>query len=231
MIFMDALSRSVYEFSQQRRAALAAGLPFDFRDHRPGYRVSSSPDIVDARRKAREARDAYVRQLGDAWRSPGHPGGTVETPRRPTSIADANAMRRSSYLDYVARLGDAWQTPSRDAQQPDLGSRPGDLGFHRVSAAEFISAREGRPLNTGPDYDPAARMARHLRTEPDDKAEAMRKAAHQAYVDRLSSAWKQPTGQLYPTGADPSWRNRTGEGDPRRASEIEAQRQRWHGGR
>jgi hypothetical protein len=171
------------------------------------YRFDDSASLRDARARARGARNEMIERASNAWRTPGTR--YVETPR-PTSVADANAMRRSAYQQYCRRISDAWRNPvgvnlHRDGAEPDQGTR-----FHRVSPEEFAAAHNNR------------------RTE---SAEDLRRAALAERDQALQNAWKTPTGQLYPTRANPSWRNPTGQGDPRRATEIERQRQRWHGGR
>jgi hypothetical protein len=65
--------------------------------------------------------------------------------------------------------------------------------------------------NDQPDLASRPReVRRHLRAEPDDNVQARRNAAWAAYKDQLSNAWRT---------------------DPRAATAIERQGERWRGGR
>jgi hypothetical protein len=81
--------------------------------NRPGYRYIQGMD------RSEEARNDYIRDTMNAWRSPpptpptAPPTGTVpnDTPPRFMDAVQAEEIRHKAYQDYVARLCDAWRTP------------------------------------------------------------------------------------------------------------------------
>jgi hypothetical protein len=120
---------------------------------------------------------------------------TVETPR-PSNVHDAQTARRAAYDEYVRRISDAWRNPTnpnkpsavegfspqyrRDGAEPDQGTRPGDLGLHRVTPEEFAAGYARRP--TGTDQDPEVMRAAALRERDERLVNAWRSAA--AAVER-----------------------------------------------
>jgi hypothetical protein len=215
LVLMDSLQRSVFEHSRRLHTS---GLALDTRNHQPGYvypRVSS-PDIVDARQRAMDARREMIERNSNAWKSPirdaacpmcGHDpdddddvNGT-EDARRPTSLADATAMRRQAYDAMVKRGEQAWRM-GRDAAQPDQSSRPGELSsyLHPVSPEEFTRAfnRRSTGVSAGPGGD-----------QPD------KERAYRERVSALENAWRTPTGVANPSAA----------------TRVERQGEIWRGGR
>jgi hypothetical protein len=202
--------------SVQRRVA------FDAANHQPGYRSVSDAAVRAAQDARNSARARWIREMGDAWRSPQkravdkNPGGGLTCPRchgagkidgRECPRCDGEGFvedypagyehepkdaRSRAYFQMVQRLQDAW----KDAAQPDQSS----------SNAEWR-----RHLRNVPDPgDPNAMMRRHLRTEPDDDAQARRDRAYADYCARVSQAWKQNNPAA-------------------RANSVERQRRQWTG--
>jgi hypothetical protein len=104
---------------------------FDAYAHQPGYRMSDAAAVRDARREAREARQAWIKQLNDAWRTPvsvrdmrGTPaikdapepdnssqGERLRRHLRTEESDEAQARRDASWRAYCDQLGRAWQNP------------------------------------------------------------------------------------------------------------------------
>jgi hypothetical protein len=112
--------------------------PAQLTGHQPGFVALSDAQIAERRR----ARDAWVRNLSDAWRGDARRkkppddddenGGddddeTNNEDRRSRSASDARAAATRSYDAMVRRLSNAWRGPGRDAAQPDLGSTAEEL--------------------------------------------------------------------------------------------------------
>jgi hypothetical protein len=97
---------------QQSIARFAAGR-FDPSFHRSGFVEADSAEVRDARRAAREARDAYVKQLGDAWRraTPAVASSSIEERRRfVLDEASAQAMKEAAYKERNRALTEAWRS-------------------------------------------------------------------------------------------------------------------------
>jgi hypothetical protein len=88
--------------------------------------------------------------------------------------------RRAAYDEYCTRIQNAWRTPSRDAAQPDMGTRPGEMPFRRVSPQQFATA-----YNRGTSPGPGS-----------DNPEEIRRRAIEERDYQLQNAWRSP-------GADP----------------------------
>jgi hypothetical protein len=164
---MDSLQRSVYLCDQERKAALRAGVPFDFRNPRPA-------SLSDAQRAAREARNQMIDRQSSAWRMCHD---AVEPARRPTSIADAQAMRRAAYDSYCSKLTSAWKHPVNPNPPPTQYLRD---NFSQVSPSEYAAAfnRSGSAVMQPPRRP--------------DNPEEMRRAALKARDDYLVNAWRNP---------------------------------------
>jgi hypothetical protein len=185
--------------------------------HQPGYRTASNLSNIGsldaARDAARSARDAYVRDLNEAWRMDAKRRRKTESneeedpdeeeveetdSRRTRSAAD---VRTAAYDGYVKRLTEAWK-PSRPVNPTAAFAR---VGF-RPPARDAAE----------PDNASSAEiMRRHLRTEPDDDLQQRKDKAYADYVARISEAWRSPPG-----GADPG-----------AATRIERQAEQWRHGR
>jgi len=94
-----------------------------------------SSDARDARAAARDARDAYVRRLCDAWRAPSRGGGEPDAaeellrgapdPGDPSAMMarhlrteepdEAQARRDAAWAQYRDQLGNAWKIDPRAA--------------------------------------------------------------------------------------------------------------------
>ena len=96
-------------------------------DHQPGYRTTADAKVRDARREARDARQAWIKQLNDAWRTPGRDAGPepdaaealLRRHLRTEPDDDAQARRDGAYRDYVNQLGTAWQRGRTDPREAD----------------------------------------------------------------------------------------------------------------
>ena len=83
--------------------------------------MNHRPELTDAeaRRLRREARDAWIKQLGDAWRTPhgdaAEPdlGSRPEVMRRHLEPDNAQARRNAAWATYKDQLGRAWADPGR----------------------------------------------------------------------------------------------------------------------
>jgi hypothetical protein len=164
--------------------------------HAARHRSTDPASLRDARRMATDARNEMITQQRDAWKSPSHP--TVELPPpRPSNLRDARRMATDAYWSMVKRNEQAWRNPPnpnsnfeppsksklRDAAEPDMGTRPGDMPFHRVSPQEFLSAynRSGGSWMQPP--------------RPGDLVE-LRRRADASYEERnrlQREAWRNPT--------------------------------------
>lgn len=123
---------------------------FDADNHRPGYRMSSVPAVLDARAKAREARDAYIERTVNAWRRPTRDfvepdqstrrgaadperadevEAQLERWREPGGIdrlaRDLEAKRRANHEEFAANLSNAWRTNKGTAAPATLGQEKG----------------------------------------------------------------------------------------------------------
>jgi hypothetical protein len=127
---------------------------------------SAGRNARDARTAAQDARDAYVRRLCDAWRTPscdaaGPDAGTQLLHRhlRGTEEDDnAAAAREKSYAAYKARLERAWRNPA--------------------------PAAEGNETRLEAWRKPGARPGLHQDAIKDSAA------AYAAYVERIGRAWR-----------------------------------------
>jgi hypothetical protein len=140
-----------------------------------------------------------------------------ETVRTPMMIMDSACGHRPGFVQLtdeliakrweardamIRRAEQAWRTPDRDAAEPDLGSRPEELLRRHLW---------GKPDDDGASDpgNPSAVMRRHL-TKRDEQAQRERDLAWTRYRDNLANAWKT---------------------NPRAATAIERQGERWRGGR
>ena len=112
---------------------------------------------------------------------------------------------RRAYADYCRDAGlpeaDSAERVRREARA-DYIRRLSDA-WKRPPRAAWDAAQPD--LGSRPEE-----LRRHLRTEPDDDAQARRDRAWADYCDRVSNAWRT---------------------DPRAATAIERQGERWRGGR
>jgi hypothetical protein len=119
MEMMDAWQKDVASWAAEKRNAVR---------HAPGYITSDAPAVLDARRKATQARDAWVRSKVEAWLKPFHIGD------QPPHIDPQGAMNRymngdpdddddddtngnndareRQYRDRCKTLENAWKTPT-----------------------------------------------------------------------------------------------------------------------
>jgi hypothetical protein len=150
---------------------------------RPGY-VSDTGALRDsayARASAIKARDAYIRDTTNAWRTCGR----VDLTLRAAPIADdyscldvAQAARDAARDAYVLRLQDAWRTCGRVEDAGTTSSTP--IGY--------------RPEND-PDYD----------LDPDDNADVLQAKKDELYEQRkrdLENAWRHPANTSPATAAN-----------------------------
>jgi hypothetical protein len=153
------------------------------------------------------------------------PGGSVRVPlfcvdtyqlnNRPLSrlsdlsAADLDRHRPGYRLSDQASKSD--KLSGLDAAARDARTATRDAYFEMVKRAENAWRT---PIRDAAEPDLASRpeevMRHHLRTEPDENAQARRDAAWAQYRDQLGNAWKT---------------------DPRAATAIERQGERWRGGR
>jgi hypothetical protein len=181
MLTMDALQKSVFLCDQERKRALRAGIPFDFRNPTPSR---------DANPRA--ARREMIDRTVTAWRSPNAIPNENSTPR-PAPLRDAPngqhrplldaqqaaQMRRAARETRDAALQTAW----RNIPNPSLSTvETRDMEFHRATPQEFLTALNRRRDGAQPDYG----------TRPGDNPEEMRRRALAERDAYLVNAWKSP---------------------------------------
>ena len=150
-------------------------------------------------------------------RDPGkYPDADLRLDRRRSDDAQVTDARRLAYDGYVKRLTQAWKhRPARDANQPDNSSPPEIMRRYL----------HGAPA---PHDDPAGAMRHHLGGEPDENnAEGLMRRRMRGDVGPDAGARERAYAQRK-ANLENAWR---GQSDPRRAGKIEAQREKWHGGR
>jgi hypothetical protein len=96
--------------------------------NRSGFVSVNSPAVRDAQRMARDARQAWIKRMCDAWRMPvsvtpvkdaAEPDAAEALLRRHLGTEpddDAQARRDRAYADYCARVSQAWQQPNPAAR-------------------------------------------------------------------------------------------------------------------
>jgi hypothetical protein len=100
------------------------------RDHQPHYVDVQTPAVLDAKRKATQARDSWVRSKVEAWR------GTTAPPitTTPVGVSDARAQAVQSRLDRIRRMNDAWRTRDNYLQPEKPARARGPTRYFRSSA-------------------------------------------------------------------------------------------------
>jgi hypothetical protein len=229
-----------------RRFAVA----FDAENHVPHY-ARPTGAVHDARKLRTAARNAYLRRLTDAWRTPGYDanaGGGFTCPEchgtgiDPDDDSDTDRCDECGGRGYIEAPNN-----SSSAQRNDPGSFYPDPrlrsdaavrdaraaatdSYHAMCARlrdawrtqdapqpdnSSSNAQFRRHMASVPDPgDPNENLIRrHLSTEPDAAAQRERDRVWEDYRQRLSTAWQ------------------TGQTNPRAASAIERQGERWRGGR
>jgi hypothetical protein len=180
-------------------------------------------DGLDAlRRPALEARAAWIRALGDAWRTTGgnHDAGVARFRlERTQALGEAG----SSSADRNGReIQKAVEASSSGPGKPAMSATDASCASANVAYAESVKRLQDawkRPGGYQPTPDPFQRTYGQKRpieprfstdgAQPDlGNIQARRDAAWNSYKDQLSNAWKSPAGRL----------------DPNRASGVEAER-------
>jgi hypothetical protein len=182
----------------QRRAL------YDANAHRPHYAVvdASDPRV----RAAAEARDAWIRGLQDAYRTPvGQPASAVAVakPQSPDNgngdddddddgDDDPEGLAARARDEYIARISNAYKTS-------------GPYAWAAAPPALMASTASPRnPSNGGPDDDPKAaataveaqRRRWNAESPVKDAAVADRDVSYDEYIHRLTTAWKRPYGPI-----------------------------------
>ena len=148
------------------------------------------------------ARDAREEMIDRATSAWRNP---LDAHRKAAATAQKQAnMRFSATAENAdpSRISDA-----RDARA--VANASYDAMCARLQDAWRTPGRDFAQPDMGTRPEDLALMRRHLRTEPDDDAQARRDAAWAQYRDQLGNAWKI---------------------DPRAATAIERQGERWRGG-
>jgi hypothetical protein len=93
MEMMDRWQKDVARWAAERRDAV--------RQHQPHFIDSNSPAVLDAKRKAVEARDRWLARQSNAWRGS-------------TNVPTGNVCKdaRASRLAWIDRATNAWKTPT-----------------------------------------------------------------------------------------------------------------------
>jgi hypothetical protein len=138
-------------------------VPVMLMDHDP--RFSRSTDATAARRAARDARVAWVRSLGDAWRGPAPSRHITQPVTRPTNVRDARALSNAAYREMCAKLQDAWRTPSRDAAEPN-NSSPAEVMRRHLSTEPDDNVQARRDAAWAQYRDQLSNAWRQGRTDP-----------------------------------------------------------------
>jgi hypothetical protein len=147
--------------------------------------------------------------------------------RVPMMIMDGNRVNLSDTVRFeggqphFARMADtASESSIEDLESPrdldalrDAARAARDAWIKQTCEAWRTPSRDAAEPDLGSRPEEVMRMRRHLRgTEEEDDAAALREKSYAAYKDRLSNAWR-------------------GRTDPRAATAIERQGERWRGGR
>ena len=117
-------------------------------------------------------------------------------------LGDLRDAARVARDQWIADMCDAWKRPpARDAAAPDLGSRPEELMRRHLFGPDDDGA---------PDPGDIGAEQRRRLTERREESQHERDRAWNRYRDNLANAWKT---------------------NPRAATAIERQGERWRGGR
>jgi hypothetical protein len=218
-----------FENHQPHFVRATAGVDLDLADHQPGFRYATDA----ARAAVRDARQEMIDKATSAWRTRRRRkdddddddddgdryktevmGAAGQNETNPSRIGVSSLSVRSWRGDDARSIADARAAVTRSYHQmcrrlqdawksgPMDASQP-DTGS---SLAEIRAHERGEPPES-------AMLRRHLSTEASAGAQAKRDAAWNAYKDRISRAYLQ------------------GRTDPRAATQIERQGERWRGGR
>jgi hypothetical protein len=138
---------------------------YDASHHRPHFADLTDASLEDGLRKAAEARDAWIRGLQDAWKTPSGQMQQPPGPRTSGSNDDDDDDGDLSPRDrYIQNLQTAYRTP---------------IGQAGPSGADAIEAQRRRWNAEIPAKDAAL---------------ADRDIAYGEYLDYLQNAWKRPCG-------------------------------------
>jgi hypothetical protein len=162
-IYMTDAMPSEYRAAISRRTAV-----FDALNHQPHYADLTDARLQDGLRKAAEARDAWIRGLQDAWRTPS--GQMAQPPDNGADQPDDDPRAA-----YIRRVSNAWRTP------PDLPARDPDDDDDPKAAATAVEAQRRRW---------------NAETPAKDAALADRDVAYGEYLDYVQNAWKRPCGAV-----------------------------------
>jgi hypothetical protein len=143
------------------------------------------------------------------------------------NFADLDTLRDAARRErsrWIGRMCDAWRAPPAGVVAGPGQQRQTNLEQHNRSALS-IEPDNGSQPDTGsrpweiaaherPDHDLNATMARH---------QQQRDRAYENYKTGLGERWRRPlsSGKLTPP--------HRGARDPKRAEELEAERERWLG--
>jgi hypothetical protein len=192
----------------------------DLSGHRPGY-VQLTDEQIAMRRTARDAAIETARQAwkGDARRRKKPDNGDdddddddyevmgAEGAQRtePERIGRSSLSVRSDDADRKRAAYETYCAKLRDSWK----SRPMDAGepSNSSSPAEWNAHRR----DVEPDHDAGRVLRGHLQTERNEENQRRRDLAWNDYKTRLAGAWQR------------------GRTDPRAATEIEQQREKWLG--
>ena len=172
-----------YRAAISRRPALTDARHY----YPPRTYVGDSAALRDAERKATEARDAWIRGLQDAWKTP---TGAMQTPpdnSDPDGDEDDDDL--SPRDAYIQRLQGAYRTP--------IGNGYGNGNGNGADAIEAQRRRWTREDGGGGRAPSSVTFGQHAPSAfPSRDAASLRDAraaadqAHAEYVARISNAWK-----------------------------------------
>jgi hypothetical protein len=168
----------------------------------PRTYVGDSAALRDAERKAVEARDAWVRGLGDAWRTP---GAMQSPPDNGDPDGDEDDGETLSPRDeYIRRTSNMWRTPmaspygngsvANAIQNAFIrrvspgGAVPGDEPAAIEAARRSRGSATPRGVTMGA-HNPAKFPSRDAAALKDARADADR--AYGEMVNRLENAWRR----------------------------------------
>jgi hypothetical protein len=155
---------------------------FDASRHRPGpVNVLSDEAMRDVRLAAMDARQRYIQQLNDAWKTqPGGAGGEPLTTAPSAEPGSDDDDVESARDRYIAGLQNAYKTP--------MGQAPAASADNIAGLTRSWLSPGARP-GPGPGYSDA-RPAVSRKTGTKDAA-ADREQAYAGYLDRLANGWRK----------------------------------------
>jgi hypothetical protein len=205
----------------------------DATQHRPRY-----GELSDEQRKVRQTtRDAYVRDLANAWRSPRDAAapdepGEPDEPDEQRPLPDPGVVE-ATYQAYRKALGQAW----RLAPNPcPWEAPPADLA-EAGRVARLLQLAPPPKSSSAPLLDPRAssEAIKAVMRRGDGDARAAARDARDTYVARLGDAWRTSIRERGEPdlGSRPEemrrQRSESDPSDPRAAKTHEREIEAWKG--